>query len=107
MLSEKKQREMVDIMEEILKIISMKNISFWVETISFWKEEIYKSPDKIVREIIHSSMGQGSLMDFPLYENGALLKKETRQLDILRQELFNLCVEALPEISKNPEKEKS
>lgn len=72
-----------------------------------WHNLIEDNFNEITREIIHCSVGQGSWSDFHLYKNGQYLEEENTTFYNLHDQLLQLCVDALPEISRSKEQHSS
>ena len=66
-----------------------------------WHNLIEDHFTEITREIIHCSIGQGSWSDFHLYKDGQYLEEENEIFYNLHERLLQLCVDALPEISRS------
>jgi hypothetical protein len=49
---------------------------------------------EVLSDILHIYGGMGSFSDLVLYQNGKLLLSQTRQLDDLRRQLFDLARQA-------------
>ncbi|MFN7364490.1 MAG: DUF6966 domain-containing protein, partial [Alphaproteobacteria bacterium] len=60
-----------------------------------------------IRSILRMYGGACTFNDLVISKGLIILDEENEKLNTLRTQLFNLCVEALPEVSRNPEKEKS
>jgi hypothetical protein len=87
------------VFDELIQLLSSVGETNWHRALLSLKDRYDTAINRqeqieVLSDILHLYSGMGSFSDLILYENGKLLLSQTRQLDDLRRQLFNLARQA-------------
>lgn len=91
-------KKIKDLIGKIIPLLEIGQEDYWLRYFKYILERIDTANDK--KEVIRSLSqifkgGMGSFSDIVLHKNGVPLIKENNELEILKDELFDACEEAI------------
>jgi len=95
---------MKSILKEIYPLIIKGEDHMWAPYIRRWYTELEPFPEETIRQMIECSRGRDSLADTHITQDSISLKPEDKQFRALHNELYQLCMDALPDISRRKDK---
>lgn len=87
------------ILDELIQLLSSVGETNWRHALLNLRDRYdtvinQQEQTEVLSDILHIYGGMGSFSDLVLYQDGKLLLSQTRQLDDLRSQLFNLAKQA-------------